>query len=60
MSLAAVSVMLIYWILWMAGCKLPGVGERPFRGWLYLNDDPSSSRLLKAKRDGSNSKDTPK
>ena len=30
----------VYWILWMAGCRLPGVGEAEFRGWRHVSPPP--------------------
>ena len=32
-------VMVLYWICWLAGFKVPGCGKEDFHGWLYCKDD---------------------
>lgn len=31
--------MVLYWICWMVGFKVPGCGTKDFHGWLYCPDD---------------------
>ena len=37
MLLTFAGAMLLYWALWLLGCRLPGTGDAPFVGWRYAN-----------------------